>query len=383
MNRAILLSVLMLPASAAFAQRYKINVTESPEGTQLNKVLGESEDARKRVLLEEFLAKFPSNENVPWVNSQLLQIVAKTNEPDKVLDFGQKLLAVDPTDTDTAHNCLKAAEAKKDPGLIMTWAAKTSGLARKMAAAPEPKDAEEVEMWKKQVDYAKQVDIYTEYALFNGGNVIADNAQKIALWESLEKQNPKSQYVAMAQPYLFSAYDKAGDKPKALATAEKVLAADPKNDDMLLYLATYNFENMRDKNKALDYSTRLTEVAPTRPVPQGVSADEWARRAGSKTALGGWMAGVIHATNNKWADTDKFLRIALPTLPDNKDLQAEVLFYLGLANYNLAQGAPNRQQRLADALKYSQQCAAIPGKYQAQAKKNVTAIQGAPAQKKR
>ena len=95
------------------------------------------------------------------------------------------------------------------------------------------------------------------------------------------------------------------------------------------------------------------------------------------------MAGVLYATNNKWAETDKYLRMALPTLPDNKELQAEVLFYLGLANYNLAQNAPNRQQRLADALKYSQQCAAIPGKYQAQARKNVTAIQGAPAQKKR
>ena len=383
MKRAIPLSLLLLVAHAAFGQRYKINVTESPEGTQLNKVLGEADDAKRRVLLEEFLAKFSANENTPWVTSQLLQIVVKTNEPDKVIELGTKLLAADPTDTDAALNCLKAAEAKKDAALIQKWAAKASELARKMAAAPEPKDAEEAETWKKQVDYAKQVDIYTEYALFNGGNIVTDNAQKIALFEALEKQNAKSQYVGMSQPYLFSAYDRAGDKPKALAIADKLLAADPKNDDMLLYLATYNFENMRDKDKALNYSTRLMEAAPTRQAPQGIAADEWKRRADSKLALGGWMAGVLYATNNKWAETDKYLRIALPVLPDNKELQAEVLFYLGLANYNLAQNAPNRQQRLADALKYSQQCAAIPGKYQAQARKNVTAIQGAPAQKKR
>ena len=383
MKRAIPLSLLLLVAHAAFGQRYKINVTESPEGTQLNKVLGEADDAKRRVLLEEFLAKFSANENTPWVTSQLLQIVVKTNEPDKVIELGTKLLAADPTDTDAALNCLKAAEAKKDAALIQKWAAKASELARKMAAAPEPKDAEEAETWKKQVDYAKQVDIYTEYALFNGGNIVTDNAQKIALFEALEKQNAKSQYVGMSQPYLFSAYDRAGDKPKALAIADKLLAADPKNDDMLLYLATYNFENMREKDKALNYSTRLMEAAPTRQAPQGIAADEWKRRADSKLALGGWMAGVLYATNNKWAETDKYLRIALPVLPDNKELQAEVLFYLGLANYNLAQNAPNRQQRLADALKYSQQCAAIPGKYQAQARKNVTAIQGAPAQKKR
>ena len=370
-------------AKAGFAQRYKINVTESPEGTHLNKVLGEADDTKKRPLLEEFLVKFPSNENIPWVSSQLLQIVAKGNEPDKALALGEMLLAVDPTDTDTAHNCLKAAEAKKDPALILKWSAKTSELARKMAATPQPADAEEVETWKKQVDYAKQVDTYTEYALFNGGNVTADNAQKIALWEALEKQNPKSQYVAISQPYLFSAYDKTGDKPKALAMADRLLAADPKNDDMLLYLASYNFENMRDKVKALDYSTRLIGVAPTRQAPQGMADDEWKKRADQKTALGGWMAGVLFATNNKWADSDKYLRIALPTLPDNQELRAEVLFYLGLANYNLAQGAANRPQRLADALKYSQQCAAIPGKYQAQARKNVAAIQGAPPQKKR
>ena len=48
MKRVTLACLLLLTAKAGFAQRYKINVTESPEGTHLNKVLGEADDTKKR-----------------------------------------------------------------------------------------------------------------------------------------------------------------------------------------------------------------------------------------------------------------------------------------------------------------------------------------------
>jgi hypothetical protein len=51
---------------------------------------------------------------------------------------------------------------------------------------------------------------------------------------------------------------------------------------------------------------------------------------------------------------------------------AEALFYLGLANYRLAEGG--QKERAGDAVRFSQQCAAIPGPFQVPARTNLKAI---------
>jgi len=48
-----------------------------------------------------------------------------------------------------------------------------------------------------------------------------------------------------------------------------------------------------------------------------------------------------------------------------------VLFYLGVANYQLGKAAKNKAQ-MTEAAKFSEECASRPGPYQAQAKKNAT-----------
>jgi len=53
-------------------------------------------------------------------------------------------------------------------------------------------------------------------------------------------------------------------------------------------------------------------------------------------------------------------------------MKAETLFYLGLANYRIAEAG--NIERARDALRFSEQCAAIPGPYQARARTNTRAI---------
>src|SRR5580698_727865 len=90
---------------------------------------------------------------------------------------------------------LKAAEAKKDPDEVMKTAAQVSKLARAEEALPKPTDAAEAETWKQRQEYAKQVDLFSEYALSSTAIASADAAQTVTLVDQLLHQNPKSQYL--------------------------------------------------------------------------------------------------------------------------------------------------------------------------------------------
>ena len=115
-------------------------------------------------------------------------------------------------------------------------------------------------------------------------------------------------------------------------------------------------------------------MAPTKTKPEGVSDDDWNNRKMLKVGLANWMVGVLNSNDGKWAEADKALRVALPNLKANNDLQAETLFHLGLANFKLGEGKTPNKQRILDALKFNQQCAAMKSRFQPQAAKNVAAI---------
>ena len=54
-----------------------------------------------------------------------------------------------------------------------------------MAAAPQPKEAEEVAAWKASVDYAKQVEQYADYALYRAALESRDAKLTIDVSEAL------------------------------------------------------------------------------------------------------------------------------------------------------------------------------------------------------
>src|SRR5262249_24765980 len=144
-----------------------------------------------------------------------------------------KLLAADRDDPEAAMQCLKAAEAKKDTALIRKFAAATSAAARKMATAPQPKEADEVTAWKAAVEYAKQVDAYADYALYRAAVETRDPKVTLEFADALKQQSPSSDYNGKLTQQVFIAYRQV-DPAKAVAFAEQVLANDQSSEDMLL-----------------------------------------------------------------------------------------------------------------------------------------------------
>src|ERR1700736_6124924 len=185
LNTLILL--LIVTGGAALAQRHKLGTVnaETPEG-QLLQQIGQSEDeAKKLALMEKFAGQAPTHEAIGWVYEQMQASYLKAGQPDKALEIGDKLVAMDADDLDAAHQNLKAAEAKKDPDLIRKWPNQPSQIAQKVIASPQPKDAEEVDAWKKSVDFAKQLDTYTEYSLFSAAMQTQDPRKRIELADAL------------------------------------------------------------------------------------------------------------------------------------------------------------------------------------------------------
>lgn len=340
----------------------------SPEGKLLEQLNQQQDPAQKQQLMESFAAQYPKSSAAPWIYSQLQPLYLKQQQFDKVLETGEKALAVDPDDPVSAYNNLKASEGKKDPELVKLWALRTSQNARKIVAAGKNSTPEE----RQELDYATQLDVYTEYSVYAMALTVPDPEKTIDLTENLEQRNPKSQYLPKVYGRYLNALRSAGQSDKAGIKAEQMAASDSSNEDVLLIAADYNLQKKSDPEKVTDYSTRLIHLLDTKPRPEGISEDDWKRKHDAFLGLGYWMAGITYSNEGRYAEADKFLRNALPFL-DDPQLRGMGLFHLGLADYQLGK-AGHDKSRLQDGLKFSEEAATIKSPIQTQAQKNVKAI---------
>jgi len=367
MKSVVALFALALSGWAQCHKLAEVNAS-SPEGQLLQQAGQESDSAKKLALLEQFASQYPQHEAVGWVYEQLLDGYVKANDADKALAVGDKLAAMPPECVETAQTTLKAAELKKDPDLVMKWSAKTAELAQKVVASTQPTEADEVEGWKARVDYARQVNTYTEYSLYATALQTTDPKKQVVLLEALQKRNPKSEYLAKATDIFFVAYQKTGQNDKAAALAQQVAASGQPSEDMLLFL-TDDAAKKKDSEKVHTYSGKLVEVMNAKPKPEGVADADWAKRKNTIIGLAYYMGGKQYFNDGKLAQADQDLRKAQPLVEENAAIKTEVLFLLGLANYKM--------EKIKEAVGYFKACVAVKGggaALQAQANKNLTAI---------
>ncbi len=368
MKTSLVLWAAIVVAGTSFAQCHKIGEVnaEKPEGQLLQKIGQETDAAKKLPLLEQFASQYPQHEAIGWVYEQMQAAYLKTNNPDKALEVGEKLDAVPPECVETAHQTLKAAEANKDPDAIKKWSARTSELALKIVNSPEPKEKDAVEEWKRRVDYAKQVNTYTEYSLYAAVLQTTDPQKRIMLSEALQQRNPNSQYMPQVNPLLFLAYRQAGQNDKAVELAEKVVAKETSDEDMLLVLADSYLQKKKEPEKVHAYSEKIVELMNSKPKPEGVSEADWNNRKSLFLGLAHYMSGKLYFEQNNMAQSDKELREALPLVAGNTPVKAEALFYLGVANYKL--------EKIQDAVNYFKACSAVKSPFQAESNKNIARI---------
>jgi hypothetical protein len=276
-----------------------------------------------------------------------------------------------PDELEKSYQSLKAATANKDVEQVKKLAAETSAMARKVIAAPEPAGDIQKENWKRDVAYAADIDLYTEYALYALA-VQSPPETLIELVLTLEKQNPKSKYMDEVYGYYFAALARTGAAARIVPSAEKALAIFPDCEDTLLVLAD-DALSRQQPDKAAEYAARIIAVLSNHPKPETLQQDDWDRKKGAALGRAYFVAGVVQAGKNQYMLADQSLRNCLPYVKDNEQMLATTLFQLGVMNYNLGKSAANKQLLLEGA-EFSDRAARIPGPYAQSAANNARAM---------
>jgi hypothetical protein len=276
-------------------------------------------------------------------------------------------------DLETNLQNLKDAVAKKDVDTVKKLAVETSAAAKKQLEAQPPSDPGEKENWQKHLEYVRDVQLFCEYSLFATG-IQGTPAQTVELIGLLENMNPKSKYLEDAYARYFVALNSTGQGAKIPAIAEKALASQPDNLDLLL-ISTDGALSRGQWDRAGTLGRRMITAAQknTKP-PEGVPEAEYEKKRTQAINHGHYAVGMSAAARNQYAEADRELRAALPSLQGNNGLLGPALFQLGVANYNLGKMTLNKGKML-DAVKFSQQSAAIQGPVQQQAYRNAMLIQ--------
>lgn len=355
-----------LPVLAQEKQSFTINVS-TPEGQLLQSLGQETDDARKISIAQDFLAKYPKHEAAGWVASQLESALLAQKDYDKVLQVADMAYANGP-DMDAAYYALKAAVAKGDIPAAKTWSARTAEAAQKIVAsdkAPADDDA------KHQLEYAKEVDEYSEYGLY----VLALKAQPkevVDLVDEMIKQNPRSQYLPLISGNYFADLEKAGEGSKACPAAERMSAGASKNAEAMIFSADCSMRAQKGAGM-ITYGDKALEAINGRTKEEGMSDAEWATKKEDIIGTAHWYVGVGYSLEGKYGPANKSLRVALPMLKGNEQLRGECLFYLGLANYSLGKAIGDRGQ-MRQGMQFFQQSAAISNPMQDQASRNAKLV---------
>jgi tetratricopeptide (TPR) repeat protein len=357
---ALLISLARISAGQAFDPN-------TPDGSMVGSIQKETDPSKKQAMLEDFVQKFPSSHLAGWAWGQLQAAYLQAQQYDKAISAGEKSLAVDPDSIDVAYNNLKAAEAKNDPDAVMKWSAETSRAARQELAGSKQGAPDQA-----RIDYAKQIDTYSEYSIYAMSAKTTDPAKIISLTESLEQRDPQSAYLSKSYGRYLNALRQSGQAEKAGTAAQHEAERDPANEDCLVVAADYSMRS-KQYDKALEYSKKLAEVMQSKAKPEESSEADWSKKKQTLLPMAYWIQGVTYNAQNHFAEADKILRNALPLVNNDDRLQGMVLFQLGVADFQLGKVSKNTAM-MRQALKYSQRSAALKSPVQTDAQNNVKAI---------
>lgn len=276
-----------------------------------------------------------------------------------------------PDDLEDSYSKLQSAVTAKDAAQVKELAPKVCELARQLAAKPAPAEESEKTAWEKSVKYAKEVEVYTEYALYSTA-VQSPPATLVEMLAQLEQQNPKSKYLGNAYGTYLAALHASGQAAKIPAVAEKAVVHWPEDEDLQLVLADLDMNRSRVA-EAGTHAERLVAILPRHGVPEGMAPAAWERKKAQALGRAYWIAGQAHASKGEYNLADPDLRNSLPLIAGQDAMLAGAYFQLGVANYHLGRAAMNFRQ-VQEAAAFSDKAALYRGPYQDQARVNASAM---------
>jgi tetratricopeptide (TPR) repeat protein len=374
----IFLASLLVVATTAQAQIGKnvLVVANTPEDKALGEIYNAPDGPGKIALLDKFMADYGKGDlellgDQLYVNTYLAQ-----KNYGKVLEYGQKALALDPDNFSTAVNMVHAADEMGDTSKLFDAGEQVAAILARYKVAPAPAGTSE-RSWgsiKAENIASSAQDIkYVEYALFDAAYKTANPAAKAALMERYATTFPDSTDTANARETAAFAYQQAQQYPKMLETAQKVLAGDPDNATMMVLLADYWSEKGQaaQLDKAGEYAQKALDLLGQAKKPEGVSDDQWKQQITLRKGLAYSSLGQVFANSGKNTEAVNAFKQANPLLKSNATSYGRNLYRLGFTLAKMKQ-IPEARTVLTEAV-------SIDSPYKALAQQTLDKIGGAVA----
>jgi tetratricopeptide (TPR) repeat protein len=371
---AILMAIFLGIATAASAQIGK-SVTVSagtPEDKALADIYAAPDGPDKVALLDKFTADFSSNGDMALLADQLyVQTYLAQKHYAKVYEFGEKTLALDPSNLSAAVNMVHAAEEQGDTKKLFSAGDKVAEIIAKYknSSAPEGVPPEQWSQQKSASLNNVQGDIgYVEFAQVNAAYKTTDPVARAALFERYVTAFPDSPYTLKVREQTAVAYQQAQDAPKMLDTAQRVLATDPNNVSMLILLSDYWSENNQQLDKAAaDAQLALDQLAQAKK-PDNLSDEQWQQQVAVEKGLAYSAIGEVNVDKGHNQPAVDAFRQASPLLKSNTVLYARNLYRLG---FTLA-----KMQRIPEARTVLTEAVSINSPYKSKAQETLNKIGG-------
>jgi tetratricopeptide (TPR) repeat protein len=373
MRHTISIIAFLLTATTASAQMGKtISVNAgTPEDKALAEIYAAPDGPEKIALLDKFTAEFGKGDMELLADQLYAGTYLAQKNYVKTYEYAQKALTLDPDNLSTAVTLVHAAEEQGDTAKIFDAAERANAIVInfKSAAPPAGMSKENWEQQKQGILRGAQDDIsYYQNATFNAAYKLTDSKSRAGYMERFAKDFPNSPYAVNAREQIAFSEEQAQNFPKMMDAAQAVLAADPKNVDMLVLLSDYWSEKGQQLDKAGEYAQKAIDILSKQQKPEGVDDAQWQQQVSMQKGLAYSALGEVYVNQTFNAQAINAFRQATPLLKSNPTSYARNQYRLG---YTLA-----KMQKIPEARAALTEAASIDSPYRALAQQTLAKISG-------
>lgn len=343
----------------------------TPEDKDLATITAENDGQKRIAAYQDFLTKYADNKPATaYAEWQLSQAYLAGGDTAKAMEYGSKALEAYPNNLDIIMSQANVAQAMKDNGKVVDYAAQGAGVFNSIAKQPKPADISDAD-WATRISgdesSARNAYDFLETSAYNAIASEQDPNKRMTEIEKFTPAFPKSKFEGQISQLALYSLQQLNQPQRLVAYGEKALAANPNSLPTLLMMANAYAGDPKEAAKAAIYANKvLTLVGPN---PEGGDKEKK-----SYAGLAHVTLGRAELNQEKLIPAVTDLKTAVSLLQGDSQDQQQALFYLGYAYA--------KQNHKADAIATLQKATAIDGPYQGPAKEMLAKISAAGPAKK-
>lgn len=342
MRKFYILAAILVIASPLAAQQFCPGhsvIVNTPEDKLMLAVNGATDPQQQGDALNQFIQANPTSKFLPCAYESLTLAYLKQNNFAKVIESGQKALAIPYQDSLLLVNLAKgyvgAGEANDDAFAVIDRAP-----AQVKAETPNsrPATASDAEWQKTLSDYQEvgnDVIAYMDYAFFQLLPRVTDANKRVQYLDAFQKAYPNDKNVGTINFQYLIAYRMLNNTAMADSYGEKAIQADSNNLDALSMLAYDYAIGRTNPAKAAVYAKKVIALAPGLKKPEGASDAQFQEYQDGKLGVAHLVIGYVdfletqrtHRVGGAIQEFETAAKLLHAMLP----FQAQALFYLGSA----------------------------------------------------